>query len=253
MSPQRLDWTRDELILALDLYFRCPAALGNDRHVEVRLLSDVLRSLPIYPVQMRKPNFRNPSSVYMKLMNFGKLDPQRQADGLARGSRLDKLVWDQYSLDPGLLSITAKAICDNAAQLPPVPDLNELRLPEVAEGGILYRVHRQRERDARIIQEKKKNVLSRQKALRCEVCDFDFAETYGLLGNEFAECHHTKPVATMQAGDTTKLTDLSIVCANCHRMLHRRAPLLSIEALRKILAEESHARQVQATFRSRAP
>jgi 5-methylcytosine-specific restriction protein A len=251
MSSQRLDWTRDELILALDLYFRCPAALGNDRHPEVLALSAILQSLPIYPLHSRKSNFRNASSVYMKLMNFRKYDEKRIGGGLSRGGRLEKVVWDEYSQDSQLLGIVATAICDNAGQLAPVPHLDELRVQEVAEGGILYRVHRQRERDSKIVLAKKKSVLAKEKALRCEVCAFDFAETYGLLGSEFAECHHTKPIATMQPGDTTKLAELSIVCANCHRMLHRRAALLSIEGLRKILSDESNAHRVRASFRPR--
>ncbi|WP_394342507.1 HNH endonuclease [Taibaiella helva] len=58
--------------------------------------------------------------------------------------------------------------------------------------------------------------------LACEVCGFDFFQTYGPLGADFIECHHTKPLATYKAGEKTKLADLAVVCSNCHRMTDAR-------------------------------
>ncbi|MDO6522910.1 HNH endonuclease [Shimia thalassica] len=45
------------------------------------------------------------------------------------------------------------------------------------------------------------------------------------------ECHHTVPVSEMKPGDKTKLSDLALVCANCHRMIHAKRPWLSIQEL----------------------
>jgi 5-methylcytosine-specific restriction protein A len=55
--------------------------------------------------------------------------------------------------------------------------------------------------------------------LECEVCGFDFFETYGERGNGFAECHHK--LALSHGTRSTYLRDLAVVCANCHRMFHR--------------------------------
>lgn len=68
-------------------------------------------------------------------------------------------------------------------------------------------------------------------ALRCEACGFDFEEAYGEVGKGFAECHHTRPVSELRPDQGTRLADLAILCANCHRMLHRRRPWLSAEGL----------------------
>jgi predicted HNH restriction endonuclease len=57
---------------------------------------------------------------------------------------------------------------------------------------------------------------------------------YGVLGEGFAECHHRVPLAELQEGHPVRLSDLAIVCANCHRMLHRR-PLHTVEELREIV------------------
>ena len=72
-------------------------------------------------------------------------------------------------------------------------------------------------------------------ALRCQVCGFSFGETYGDLGESFIECHHLTPVSELKAGATTNLSDLVVVCSNCHRMLHRRRPWLTAAELRVLV------------------
>jgi predicted HNH restriction endonuclease len=72
--------------------------------------------------------------------------------------------------------------------------------------------------------------------LACDVCDFDYTTVYGDLGVGFIECHHRIPVSDLQPGAKTKLSDLALVCANCHRMLHRKRPWLTIEVLRNLVA-----------------
>ena len=56
---------------------------------------------------------------------------------------------------------------------------------------------------------------------RCKVCRMKFDEFYGGIGYQFAECHHTVPLAKLDANHVTTLGQLITVCANCHRMLHR--------------------------------
>lgn len=76
---------------------------------------------------------------------------------------------------------------------------------------------------------------------RCVVCNFDFAETYGPeLGAGFIHVHHLKPLA--EIGEAYVLNpeeDLRPVCPNCHAMLHRIQPTLSIESLSKAVTRTS--------------
>ncbi|TFH47552.1 MAG: hypothetical protein E4H01_08075 [Lysobacterales bacterium] len=72
------------------------------------------------------------------------------------------------------------------------------------------------------------DVLSETGTLACEAWGFDFRERYGDLGQEFAECHHEKPLSELKPGERTKIRDLRIVCANCHRMIHRPRPWLAV-------------------------
>lgn len=87
----------------------------------------------------------------------------------------------------------------------------------VKEGMLKLVTHYARERDMNIVREKKQNALQ-NKNLKCEICGFSFIEKYGV---EFIECHHKTPIS--QSGVTeTNLDDLGLVCANCHRMLHKQ-------------------------------
>lgn len=105
-------------------------------------------------------------------------------------------------------------------------------LEEVAEGRTLIRIHKLKERKPQIIRRKKRAVLDATGRLLCESCNFDFAAVYGKIGEGFAECHHRAPLAELDGTTPTRLADLAIICANCHRMLHRSHPMMSVEELR---------------------
>jgi len=56
---------------------------------------------------------------------------------------------------------------------------------------------------------------------RCRVCSMRFRDTYGEVGEGYAEAHHLVPLSRLKGARETQLVDLVTVCANCHRMLHR--------------------------------
>jgi 5-methylcytosine-specific restriction protein A len=231
-------WVQDEVILALDLYFRHNPSRINKHHQVVKELSDLLRQLPIHDSRTTGPDFRNPNGVYMKMGNFLSLDPSYSGKGLASVSKLDREVWSEFAQDRERLEATAKAIRDNY-QLIDMPVIQEEEEDEeFVEGRVLTRLHRLRERNKSLVKRKKERILKETGKLLCEACDFDFAATYGELGVGFAECHHTKPLSTLQPNDTTKLSDLAIVCANCHRMLHQGKELMGIQELRELVLNQ---------------
>ncbi len=69
----------------------------------------------------------------------------------------------------------------------------------------------------------------------CQVCGFDFEATYGDLGHQFAEAHHLFPVAELRRRKAVSLDEVTTVCANCHRMLHRGREMLTVDELRRLL------------------
>ena len=87
-----------------------------------------------------------------------------------------------------------------------------------------------------------RNPQNRKQAIKihgtkCMVCGFDFYATYGDIGRDFIEVHHTKPLYSLDDEiNVNPETDLVCVCSNCHRMIHRKRNfIISIDKLRKII------------------
>ena len=75
---------------------------------------------------------------------------------------------------------------------------------------------------------------------KCRVCGFDFEKQYGDIGHNFIEVHHRTEISSF-SGEKHKvdhIKDLIPVCSNCHSMLHRTRPALSIEDLQSLLKRE---------------
>lgn len=98
----------------------------------------------------------------------------------------------------------------------------------VTEGELRLVAHLVKERNPKIVREKKQQAINNN-ALRCEVCAFSFPETFHY---NFIECHHLSPIGQTGVRET-RLEDLALVCANCHRMLHTKfdGQYLSIQQL----------------------
>lgn len=119
----------------------------------------------------------------------------------------------------------------------PVPDIEADEI-SVREGAVSTRQHLHRERDRTIIAAKRRQVLSVIGRLACSVCGFDFQQFYGELGADFCEVHHLRALADTDGEVETRLEDLAIVCSNCHRMLHRTHPFLTVEQLKSKIREK---------------
>lgn len=75
---------------------------------------------------------------------------------------------------------------------------------------------------------------------KCQVCGFDFAETYGDIADGFIHVHHKKQLADIsQEYEVDPINDLIPLCANCHSVVHLTKPALSLEKLRKLLNKSS--------------
>ena len=75
-----------------------------------------------------------------------------------------------------------------------------------------------------------------RKGYNCAVCGMNFHDTYGEIGKNYIEVHHTTPVSMMGPNyqfDVDK--DLVPLCSNCHSMAHRRNPPYSVVELKSFL------------------
>jgi len=229
-------WSRDEIILTLNFYHQKYPVIPEKSSTEIENLGNTLRKLQIKLGDNINEKYRNPNGVYMKLMNFHHFNPNHPGEGLSGGSKLDEEIFLEFKDDLKNLFRISNSITKTLESDEPlaVPDLDDEGF-ESQEGKLLTRVHRFRERDRAIIKKKKDKALKETGRLQCEGCGFDFSETYGKHGNGFIECHHLKPVSEIVSGEKTTLNDLSLVCSNCHRMIHHQKPWLSIEQLKSIL------------------
>lgn len=235
-------WHRDEIILALDLYFDKDLGPVDSRNPKIIALSELLNRLPIFDHKPDQQTFRNPNGVTLKLSNFKALDPNYKGKGMEAYSKLDKEVFEEFSSNTKLLHRIANEIRQISEDTKLSNEVSKIENDEmsetdsVKEGQLLYKLHKVRERDRRIIEAKKKKVLKEKGELKCEACNFDFGKTYGVMGKGYIECHHLIPLANFQINKETKLDDLALLCSNCHRMIHKkRGSVLSLEELIDIL------------------
>ena len=75
----------------------------------------------------------------------------------------------------------------------------------------------------------------------CMACGFNFEDFYGERGSKYIEVHHIKPLSqTDEEVEIDPATDLVVLCANCHRMVHRKKnEVLSLEELKSLIDENN--------------
>lgn len=242
-------WTRDETILALSLYLECGDSIPSASDARVIETSEFLRALPYHDQAARKPSFRNPDGVSFKLQNLRQVDTGK---GLGNVSQMDHRVWTELGDRPEEVKRLAeliKAGIEISASEKDDPD-EDL---EFAEGRTVTEAHKRRERNPNL----RKKVLEKRRKigpLRCDICGC--VEPNHPLGESMFEAHHVLPLAS---GDErkTKLNDLALLCANCHRMLHRAISAekrwIGIEEARTILPEPTEPNKtLEATATSAA-
>jgi predicted HNH restriction endonuclease len=110
---------------------------------------------------------------------------------------------------------------------------SKLELLEAIEGERFQRQLRFRKRNRALIAAKKAGSDG-----RCEVCRFSFPEAYGSIGNGYIIAHHDEPIGVRSRPSRTSLADISLVCPNCHAMLHTDEPPLTVGRLRSIVGRQ---------------
>lgn len=213
------NWSRDETILALDLYFEVRPNVPSSADPKVIALSSLLKTLPIHPVETRKGSFRNPASVAFKLQN---LRSAETGSGLSNKSQMDTSIWNEFGSKANEVKILAESIRKASLTL---GSTYETQDPEDSiefnEGKILFRLHRYRERSENLRKLAFTLARNSKHGLTCAGCSKSANPALDpQIGEAIFEVHHICKLADI--GETkTRANDVAVLCANCHRLIHR--------------------------------
>ncbi|WP_210421743.1 HNH endonuclease [Rhizobium sp. L43] len=179
----------------------------------MRALSELLRSLPYHAEAAKQPTFRNPDGIGFKLMNIRQVATGK---GLGNVSNMDRRIWAEFGNRPDEVRRIATAIRLGITVVgtEPLPDVEQ----ELPEGRLLTALHVRRERNPKV----RKLLLTnrRQLGLSCEICELSRPDLDISMQEAMFEAHHLVPLS--EAGErNTRLADLALVCACCHRLIHR--------------------------------
>ena len=231
--PINPTWNRDEVILLYDFYFQQGYRTLSARNPDVIALGDYFRRLPWHRELWQDDAFRNPAATAMKLRQLKDYEEERKPASI---SLIVQAVALEFRYQPERIHELAAAIRSAVSVEPETFALLDTNEDDdgFAEGRVLEQIHRRHERNRSVVRKKIAQVLAAIGKLACEACGFDFQAAYGKRGEGFAECHHIIPLSGARERKTHP-DDLAIVCANCHRMIHRASPMWTVEEVRQHL------------------
>ncbi len=93
--------------------------------------------------------------------------------------------------------------------------------PFAFEGEKKLALHQSIERDRKFRNQKVALFLEENKKIFCELCHFNFTETYTFLTTGIIEVHHIVPLATLSRKTKISFADLMLLCSNCHFAIHQ--------------------------------
>lgn len=132
----RNNWTREEIIVALNVYCKIPFKDSRASHPLVRAYAQLIG--------------RTPAALNMKIGNLGRFDPmlrERGIVGLSQGSKLDEAVWNEFTDNPEALVYESERIIARYKSQPLEEatriDTTDLPLGQEREAIVRQRVNQQ--------------------------------------------------------------------------------------------------------------
>lgn len=232
-------YTYDEIVLVCEILMRNKWRSLSPTDPDVVALSKLLRAAPIHPEADKDAKFRNEAGIARKSADIATRHDDYTGKP-TKGNRLDVIVLKAFLDDPAGM-VRHAALVRSAIELgelkhPDLERVEEDEEPSATEGGVLAALQTRRERSPALRAKKIASAKRKGTPIACEICAFDFFTTYGVRGEDYVEVHHRTPLH-VTGRVTTKLADLIMLCANCHRMVHRRQPWLTIDELAVLLAK----------------
>lgn len=125
------NWTRDQLIVAFNLYCKIPFAKAVQTNPDVIKVANLIG--------------RSPGAVAFKLGNFGSFDPElkkRGIGGLPNTSKLDREIWDEFNRNWDELAYQSEMLVEKfgGKSVAGTSDLDVSDLPPGSERESLVRI-----------------------------------------------------------------------------------------------------------------
>jgi putative restriction endonuclease len=117
-------WTREELIIAFNLYCKIPFGQIDQSNPAIIALADVLG--------------RTPAALSWKLANFARLDPALQARGIkgaSHGSKGEVAVWEEFNNNWDSLAFESERLLATLTNQS-VEDMNGLKEEDLPKDGL---------------------------------------------------------------------------------------------------------------------
>lgn len=123
-------WSKDETIIAFNLYCKIPFKDSSKTHPLVIKYANLLG--------------RSPSALNMKIGNIGRLDPdlkKKGITGLTHGAKIEKEVWDEFHKNPELLAFESEKLIARFANqsVEESLNINTKALPQGKEREIIVK------------------------------------------------------------------------------------------------------------------
>jgi len=211
-------WIRDEELLLVDLYLASRDKIPGPEDPRVIKLSRLLAKSTWHSLSSRASTFRNPAGIVLKLQNLKSIDT---GQGMPNSSTIDRQVLSEFMDRPDQLSEIAASIRKGIELAQPLALVGaDLALDVVfTEGRLLTAIHLRRERDPRL---RKGLLRRRQESNRCfcELCGLSFEAVNPIYRMAAFEVHHLLPLSVSGLSRRTSYSDLALLCAVCHRLIH---------------------------------
>ncbi|WP_207642477.1 hypothetical protein [Desulfosporosinus sp. I2] len=214
-DEMRASWTRDEVILGLDVLFshgRRHLSMDSEAIID---LSNLLNRLPIIPIAKRNDTFRNTAGVSSQLSRF--LWSLKYNEKHANIGRIFTIIYEEYKERPGELHEIAQAIRRNESVIRQVGFGASEEADGFPEGAILCHLHRHLEHQ--------QGFQFKNRVAQCAICCVRVDHIYGSLPNvQFLEPHLLVPPTEISPDMTYVEEYFIMVCPNCHSILHQIRP-----------------------------
>ena len=219
-----ISFTRDEVILTLDvLYFSGEKHL-NENAPSIIALCSLLQDLPIHPHENRNQIFRNPHGVSKQIAGFRR-SCETGNHNPSIGSMFFTVAFE-YEDKKNELHEIAEAIRRNQAYFK--SSFGSIDEGDgFPEGALLAHMHR-------LIEKRSEQKIS--KADHCAICQLEPKSLYQPCG-DLLQLHLTVDPKAMDGAKKYSLSDFITVCPTCHAALHRYRPWLGRENREALLRD----------------